>query len=294
MWQELLTQGKWCGEIWDRRKNGEIYPKWLNISAVKDRAGLVTHYVGLHYDISERKNSEIALLKLNQVLGQSRQQLRELAAQSEAVREEERKHIAREVHDELGQVLTALRMDISLLGMRSHPLDDELANKLVSMKALVDRAIQGVRNVATNLRPTALDMGLVPAIEWLCRDFSDRSRIPCYLNIGDKAIDLDESRCVVVFRIVQESLTNISRYAGASQVSIRIGVVDDELGVKIQDDGCGFDPASVASKKTFGMLGMRERAISLGGKVNFISSPGQGTAVTLFIPIRGVATEEPA
>ncbi len=289
--KHLLTNGYWQGEVWGRRKNGEIYPKWLNIWAVRDEAGLMTHYVRSHSDISTRKKSETALLQLNQDLTESKELLRELAVQSDATREEERKHIAREVHDELGQVLTALRMDISLLGMRRNPLDGEMTQKLVNMKALVDRAIQGVRNVATNLRPTALDMGFLPAIAWLCTTFQERSNVPCYLKIVDHDVELDASRCIVVFRIVQESLTNVSRYAEASEVTIRIGVLGDKLSVEIQDDGCGFSPALVAGKKTFGMLGMRERAISLGGTVNVVSSPGQGTFVVLLIPLQDVRTE---
>lgn len=285
VWLHLQRNGHWQGEAQGRRKSGELYPQWLDIAAIKDGQGEVTRYIALHSDISERQKGARALQKLNEALGQSRQTLRALAAQSDAAREEERKHIAREVHDELGQTLTALRLDISLLGMRSENMDDALARKIVSMKALVDRAIQGVRNVTTNLRPTALDMGLESAIEWLCVDFTERSGIPCHLHIDTSFIELDESRCVVVFRIVQESLTNVVRYANASEVHIRLAVMADQLVVEVQDNGRGFDPVLLANKKSFGMLGMRERALALGGNVHVSSVPGRGCVVALSIPL---------
>lgn len=240
-----------------------------------------------HNNITERRQLEASQLASAAALAvaESRQRLRELAAQNEARREGERKHVAREVHDELGQVLTALRMDLSLLGMKSGSQDPTLMEKVQGMKSLVDRAIQGVRNVAVNLRPTALDMGLISAIEWLCSDFTERTAIPCVLLAQEENIDLDETRAVVIFRIVQESLTNISRYAQASQVDINLGRRGNELRMEVRDDGQGFDLAAAASKKSFGLLGMRERALALGGRVDIASAPGQGTVISLTIPI---------
>lgn len=285
MWNSILRTGGWQGEIWDRRRNGDVYPKWLTISAVKDDVGAITHFVGTHSDITERKNADAAMLNLNRELSESRQRLRGLAAQNEARLEGERKHIAQEVHDELGQVLTALRMDLSLLGMRFGSLDPAVNDKVLDMKRLVDRAILGVRNVAVNLRPTALDMGLAPAIEWLCNEFTRLTTIACVLDAGEERIDLDETRAVVIFRIVQESLTNITRYAHASQVEITLGLRGRELGLEVRDNGCGFDRAAVAKRKSFGLLGMRERALALGGHVDIISAPGKGTVIGVSIPI---------
>jgi len=285
MWETVLRAGGWQGEIWDRRKNGQVYPKWLTISAVKDNVGAITHYIGTHYDITERKNAETAMLNLNRDLSESRQRLRELAAQNEVRREGERKHIAQEVHDELGQVLTALRMDLSLLSMRFGSIDPAVNDKVLDMKRLVDRAILGVRNVAVNLRPTALDMGLVPALEWLCNEFTKQTTIACVIDAGEENIDLDETRSVVIFRIVQESLTNVTRYAQASQVEITLGLRGHELGLEIRDNGRGFDLAAAAKRKSFGLLGMRERALALGGHVDIISAAGQGTVIGVSIPI---------
>lgn len=285
MWKNISDTGAWQGEVWDRRKNGEVYPKWLTISAVKGKDGDVTHYVGTLYDISEQKNAEAAMLALNSDLQESQLRLRELAAQNEAQREDERKHIAREVHDELGQVLTALRMDISLLDMRFGALDSALVDKAADMKILVDRAIQGVRNVARNLRPIALDMGLVPAIEWLCNDFTKRTGVACDVHVRQAGIEIDEARAVVVFRIAQESLTNISRYAQASEVQVTLGYRGNELWVEVRDNGRGFDMAAQAHEKSYGLLGMRERALALGGQVSISSVPGQGTVIGVSIPI---------
>jgi signal transduction histidine kinase len=229
--------------------------------------------------------------KAERALNESHQRLRDMAAQNEAAREEERKHIAREVHDELGQVLTTLRMDLSLLGMRYGTLNPDLLEKLKAMKGLVDCAIQGVRNVAVNLRPAALDMGLVSAIEWLCRDFTERTAVHCVLDIQEENLSLDDTRNVVLFRIVQESLTNITRYAQASRVDVTLGRCCDELWVEVRDDGCGFDPTST-SKKSFGLLGMRERALALGGQAYINSVLKQGTTIRVTIPIHNEIPKE--
>jgi signal transduction histidine kinase len=176
-------------------------------------------------------------------------------------------------------------MDLSLLGMKSGSEDPALMERVQSMKGLVDRAIQGVRNVAVNLRPTALDMGLIPALEWLSSDFTERTGIACVLRAQEENIDLDETRAVVIFRIVQESLTNITRYAEANQVDIHLGRRGNELEVAVRDNGRGFDLAAAAKNKSFGLLGMHERALALGGRVNIASAPGQGTMIGVTIPI---------
>jgi PAS domain S-box-containing protein len=284
MWQSVHATGSWQGEVWGRRFNQELYLKWLSVSAVRDEAGRISHYVGTEADISERKNAEAALLQLNQTLQDQKKQLRELVAQNEVARESERKHIAREVHDELGQVLTALRMDTSFIAMRFSQLDPALNAKVLGMRALVDSAIQGVRNVASNLRPMALEMGIFLALDWLCKDFAKRTGIDCVLDTEDQNMVLDEARSIVVFRIVQESLTNISRYAQARQVFVTLGRRGNEMGVEVQDDGLGFDTKIAQKAKTFGLLGMKERALALSGRLDVVSAPGQGTTIGLSIP----------
>jgi PAS domain S-box-containing protein len=236
-------------------------------------------------DITERMHAKADLLETNRVLIQTRLQLRELLAQNEATLENEKRHIAREVHDELGQVLTALRMDLALAVIRHAAQAPDLLDELNGMKNQVDRAIQGVRSVANSLRPAALDMGLVTAIEWLCMEFTKYGDVECGLHGFDESFEIDDSRAVVIFRIVQEALTNIRKYAQACEVKVTLEMRGPELGVEVRDNGLGFDLAAVAQRGTLGLLGMRERVIALGGRIEVHSTPGQGTTISVVIPL---------
>lgn len=215
----------------------------------------------------------------------SRQDLYKLAATYAATLEEERKHIAREVHDELGQILTALRMNVSLVRIQFGDGNPPLMERIQGITNLIDRAIQGVRNVTSSLRPPVLDKGIIPAIRWLCAEYTRHSATPCTLEIDSEDIELDEMRAVMIFRIVQESLTNIVRHAEADSARIFIRRQEDRLVVEVHDSGKGFDPLAQACKGTFGLLGMRERAIALGGNLDIVSAESRGTAVSVCIPI---------
>lgn len=265
-------------------KVGAAFPAEIISSTFSDFGQALV--IGQIRDLSSQKQHEAQYQKAAQALSESQQRLRELAAQNEATQEEERKHIAREVHDELGQVLTALRMEISLLAMHHGTRNPALTGKLTGMKALVDRAIQGVRNVAAHQRPAALDMGLVPAIEWLCSDFSERTAVPCTLHAQEDDISLDETRSVVLFRIAQESITNITRYANCTQVDVTLKRRDNELSLEVRDNGRGFDLAATSPRKSYGLLGMRERALALGGQLEIESTEGVGTLIYVKIPIQ--------
>ena len=276
----------WVQEF--RVQFGDATVRWLLGNALAQReadGGTLWH--GFITDVTERRlaDDELAAHRAEATLGESRQRLRELVVQIEKALEDERKYVAREIHDELGQVLTALRMSLLLMEMRFCALDPALATLVLDMKALVDRAIDGVRNVALNLRPTALDQGLVGAVQWLCHDFSRRTGLPCALQGPDEAVEMEESRSVVVFRIVQESLTNITRYALASRVDIALRRHGDALRLEVRDDGQGFDVAAAKKKNTYGLLGMRERAKALGARLDIQSSPGHGTRISLLIPL---------
>ena len=267
------------------RKNGSEFPCDINLSSLESNRGRLL--MAVVRDVSAHQQAE-------QALSESQQRLRELAAQTEAMREEERKHIAREVHDELGQVLTALRMDMSLLGMRYGAENPALLDQLSGMKGLLDRAIQGVRDVTVNLRPAALDMGLVPAVEWLCSEFTKRTAVPCRFHAPEENISLDETRNVLVFRIVQESLTNITRYAQAGRVDVTLMRRRHDLWMEVRDNGCGFDVAETRSKKSFGLLGMCERALALGGKIHIGSTPNKGTTIRMTTPIQNDNSRAPS
>ena len=285
LWDVARRIGSWQGEIWGRHKDGCVCPKWLTLTAVKRPDGSISNFVAAYVDLSERKRSEAAMLDMNRDLAQSRQQLRRLVALNETTSEQEKRHIAREIHDELGQVLSALRMDLSLSAIRYGGQVPALLDEINGMKAQVDRAIHGVRHVATSLRPVALDMGLVPAIEWLCHEFGRHGGVVCQLKAPDVAITLDAGRAVVVFRIVQESLTNIRKYAQASQVNVSLASCGNELSVEVRDNGIGFDMAAVAQRGTLGLLGMRERVLALAGRVEVDSQPGQGAVIHVVIPL---------
>lgn len=211
--------------------------------------------------------------------------LRELAAQGSASREAELKHIAREMHDELGQLLTALRMDISLLRIRFGEQDPLLMKKVQDMLVLVDKAIRGVRNVTANLRPPALDLGISAAILWLGDQFNARATTTCTVHILDDPAGLDDASTLTLFRIVQESLTNVARHAQADSVEIRVGQSGDDICVEVEDDGRGFDPATMSAKISFGLMGMKERAMAVGGRVEIFSAPSRGTVVSVYIPM---------
>jgi len=232
-------------------------------------------------DITNRRQADNALRE-------SQQLLRELAAQSAASREAELKNVAREVHDELGQILTAVRMDVSLLRMQFGENNPQLHQKIQDMMVLVDKAIQGVRDVTVNLRPPALDMGLVPALTWLTNDFNSRTHTACSLRLANNPRELTEAQTVVIFRIVQESLTNVARHAAASRVEIVLGQSDTGIEIAVQDDGHGFDATQKRAKKSFGLLGMKERALAVNGRVNVASTPGKGTVISVYIPFDSV------
>ncbi len=243
----------------------------------RSAAGRPTGVVGTIQDITERK-------RIEQALRASREQLRELSAYLEAVREEERKRIAMEIHDELGQLLTALKMDVSLLKMRL-AADLDAVKKVDAMRELVDKTIWMVRNVASHLRPAALNYGIVSALEWLAEDFSRRHGIPCQLRVQGGEPALADAQATAMFRIVQESLTNVARHAGASRVSVMLVNSDAALDLTIGDDGCGFDPAAARKGYSYGLLGMSERTRLIRGSLSIDSEPGAGTVVSIHIPL---------
>lgn len=253
----------------------------LGISATRNERGEVMSFIAVVGDITERKKSALAL-------ADSKRKLRALASYQEGLLELERKHIAREVHDEMGQLLTALKMDISLMRLRFGQ-DPGLLVMIDGMRSLVERTINVVRQVASNLRPAVLDHGLLPAIEWLAEDFSKRSAIACRIAGGQRAIDLPETHSTAVFRVVQESLTNVARHALAREVVISVRRSGKQLQVVVTDDGKGFDTVAVGKARGFGLFGMRERILALGGTLRIKSAPGQGTAVSIRLPL---ASEE--
>jgi len=214
--------------------------------------------------------------------------LRQLAARSEVLQEEERKHLAREIHDELGQSLSVLRLKLSILGVRFGESCPLLEEEVPSMIELVDSTIKVARNVVTSLRPTALDMGIVSALDWLVNEFTLHTGIPCKLHVPAENFHLDERRATEIFRIAQESLTNVRRHAQASKVTVTLRRWQGNYVLEVSDNGKGFNP-SLREKNSFGLIGIRERALVLEGKVNIRSIPDQGTSIRLYFPIYNLA-----
>jgi len=218
-------------------------------------------------------------------LKESHAQLRQLSSYRENTREEERKRIAREIHDELGQQLTVLRMGISMLRLQFGKDHPQLVERIQALMVRVDETIQIVRNVATSLRPSALDMGLTSALEWLVSEFSQNTEIPCRLRAPSARLELDDERATAIFRVIQECLTNVARHAQASRVEIDLIRCAEHVLIEVRDNGKGFDPEQLP-KGTLGMLGMRERGHMLGGTVTVNSPLGQGTHVRVNIPFQ--------
>lgn len=209
-----------------------------------------------------------------------------LVAHVEQMREEDRKYIAREIHDELGQILAALHLEISMLGSGKETRSTRVESIRYNMAQLLDKAIQGMRSVAVNLRPASLELGLVEALKKLKTEFAKHSNTNCVLQFPEDLINADEDQTVAIFRIVQESLTNVSRHAKASHVAVTLTQNANDLMVAVHDNGQGFDVTSTSKEKTFGLIGMRERVAMLGGNMEIDSMPRQGTVINVRLPIK--------
>jgi len=220
---------------------------------------------------------------------QLEEQLRELSARVEWVRENERTGIAREIHDELGQALTAIKMDIAWIVRRASSdtlTRDELLAKLGTMSAFTDEVIGQVRRISAELRPGVLDdLGLVAAIEWQAQDFEERIDKTCVVRVNAKDIAIDRQVSTAVFRIFQEALTNVARHAEAQHVDVRIDVTDDDVCLEVRDDGKGITPVAAGSPKSLGLVGIRERAHRLGGSVTVSPTAPHGTLLSLKVPL---------
>ena len=222
--------------------------------------------------------------QLEQALMASEERLRKLAGHLELVREDERKRIARDIHDDLGQNLLALRIDVSMMAMRPHTImvTQERINAALNQ---IDTTIRAVRTIINDLRPVVLDLGLHAAVEWQAREFERRSGIVCELQIDHDEFALDDKQATALFRIVQESLTNISRHSKASHVHIEMQRRDGGLFLTIADDGVGLAPDRERNLNAFGLVGIEERIHSLGGTFFTANNPGQGMAIMLSVPL---------
>jgi PAS domain S-box-containing protein len=238
-----------------------------------------TCLMGVGIDFSERE-------KAQQEIEKTTEKLRELTAHLLSVREEERKRIGREIHDELGQQLTAIKMDVSWIDKKLAEDSSLVKNKLKNIITLLDGSNQSIRRILSELRPGILDdYGLIEALEWQNRQFTSNTGIPVKFTTTEKELKLPEPVATCIFRVYQEAFTNITRYADAKKVTASLTINNGIIKVTVADDGKGFDTIAVQSKKSFGILGMRERVLSLNGKFALISSHQKGTKITISIPL---------
>jgi two-component system sensor histidine kinase UhpB len=285
--QDVIDAGGrvWSGEYRVRRKDGTYADVLDRTHVLRDPEGRPIRIVGGISDVSERRRAEAALAA-------SREQLRALSARLRSLREEERTRLAREIHDELGQLLTVLKINLDWLERRigereGAPELNPWLERVVEAGELTDATLASVRKIATELRPAALDtLGLPEALQQEASRFRERTGIPCRIELPEEPPKLSPVASTAVFRIFQEALTNVARHAQATGIRARLSAANDRVLFDIEDDGKGVDPARTADTRSLGLLGMRERAAVLGGDlVVERASPAGGTRVTLRLPL---------
>ncbi len=236
--------------------------------------------VRLEAEIAERRRVEDELRR-------SHQELRNLASHLQSIREQERTDIAREIHDELGQSLTALKMDVHWLGQQVGDAPPSVGAKIRAVSKMIDGTVQTVRRISSQLRPKLLDdLGLSAALEWQAREFEQRAGVQCSIRSEPDDIILDQARSTALFRIFQETLTNVARHAGATRVNVVLRNFAGTVEMTVSDDGRGITLEQVSEGRSLGIVGMRERVRSLGGQLEITGRQGRGTVVRMSIPCR--------
>lgn len=276
---EVLAKGTSDVESYLFTKSGEKIPYFFTVAHIVNDG--VSCILGTGVDITDRKKAEDKLNK-------SYTEIRKLTGHIQAVREEERTHIAREIHDELGQQLTVLKMDVSWLNKKLKvPDEDPVKIKVKDLLGMLDSTVKTVRRISSDLRPSLLDdLGLVAAMEWQLAEFSKRFDITTNLSTSIEDVKLPDDIKTGIFRILQESLTNVARHAKATNVMVSFEKLMENFVLSIADNGTGFDKQILENKKTLGILGMKERSAMIGGNYDIISSSGKGTTVILTVPVR--------
>ena len=261
-----------------KRKDGEVFPVEISLSPLVTEEGIFIS--AAIRDITERK-------KAAESLEESYQSIRKLTEHLQNIREEERTSIAREIHDELGQQLTVMMMDVSWLDKRVGAENEAARKKIKDLLVLMEDTVKTVRRISTQLRPSVLDdLGLLVAMDLQLKEFSKRSGICTNLIVPKIEPLLPETVKNGLFRIFQESLTNVARHSGAKNVRVQFGKKDGKIILTIEDNGNGFDESKVAAKKTLGVLGMKERAAVMGGEYLISGAPGKGTTIVVSVPLK--------
>jgi len=273
--------------LWALRANGEEFPIEASISQANE--GGQHLYTVILRDVTKRKEYEDALVR-------QRAELREISARVLEAREEEKTQIARDLHDELGQLLSAMKMDLAWLRERLPPDAQELADRALQMDAVLDRTVGSVRRISADLRPLMLDdLGLRDAVAWLAAEFSRHSGIRCALQSAEDAAlnDVDRAVAITGYRVLQESLTNIGRHSKAQNAWVVLGAGGNWLQLEVEDDGRGIGETDLAHSRSLGLKGMRERVRFLGGSVEVARAPRGGTRVLVRLPRMPTLPEPP-
>jgi PAS domain S-box-containing protein len=279
LWRTILSGQVYRAVVVNRKREGLLYFEAKTITPLRNNEGDITHFISTGRDITEQKRAE-------EDLRESREGLRLLAGHLESIREDERSRISREIHDELGQVLTGLKFDLSRLVAKPPEDRAELIERVDTMLQLMDQTIRSVRRIATELRPGVLDdLGLEAAIEWQSREFQERTGIRCRFVSTLADAHLPDELATAVFRILQETLTNVARHSGASSVNVALKSIEGRLILTVRDDGKGISEEEAEGRRSLGLLGMRERALLLGGYLTVTGRPGRGTTVVLDVQL---------
>ncbi len=274
--QEVFEHGESEAEANIVSKSGKLTPYYLTGRRIEIEN--VPYLIGMGIDITRRKQAEEELAKYAK-------QMRALAGYVESVREDERTRMAREIHDEFGQFLTALKMDLAWVARRL-PADDEKRERLNQASALVDENVRLVQRIATELRPGLLDdLGLITALDWQAHEFSKHTGLLCQLNVPQNELKLDTSLNTTLFRIFQETLTNVARHALASRIDVNLQVQEQTLIRSVRDNGRGITESELNDPSSLGLLGLRERVAQWNGDLSIRGQAGKGTTVTVQIPI---------
>jgi PAS domain S-box-containing protein len=299
--QELVGTGRWVGDVHNRRRDGTPYTASMSLTGVADETGAIGYFIGVFSDVTAQREAQAVQQRWSEALdakvaertaelSASREQLRKLAVHLETIKEEERTRIARDIHDELGQNLLALRIDLSMLGARTSQRHGLLHRRVSAALDNVDATIRSVRGIMNDLRPAVLDLGLHAALEWQAAEFRKRSGLACILELPDEAAcaGLQGDLAIVLFRSVQEALSNVRRHAQASRVDIALVLEERRLTLRVADDGVGLPSAQAQTEEqggkrdSFGLIGMAQRVAAQGGSLA-VATPagGRGCRLTL-------------
>jgi PAS domain S-box-containing protein len=279
-WNQVIKSGGiWNMEYCFLDANNKTHWVYGFAAPILDTAGEISHYIGVNVDFTKRKQVE-------EELNSSKDQMRNLASHLQFLRERERADISREIHDKLGQSLTALKMDMSWLAKQKKVDGTELRLKTKSMITLIDETITTVKRISTELRPGLLDdLGLEAAIEWQVSDFQERAKIRCEVELGTGDLEINQEISTALFRILQESLTNVARHAKAKKVKVALKYINSKLILEISDDGVGITQSQISDMGSIGLMGMQERLYPLKGTFNITGSSGKGTTVKAIVPV---------